>query len=57
MSLGIDQKGKITAYLNGYLVWSGLVASQNNISPKGFVALGTKTFGFAQFDNFAVEPL
>ena len=54
MSLGINKEGKMYAFLNGILIWQKHLKAEDNLPSNGFVALGTKTFGFAQFDDFVV---
>jgi len=47
----------MSAYLNGNLVWERVLNAEDDIPGNGFVAFGTKTFGLAQFDDFAVDTL
>ena len=47
----------MAAYLNGVLVWGTINQEDNNIPANGFAAVGTKTFGYAQFDDFKVTDV
>ena len=57
MSLAINKDGLISVYLNGQLLWQVFEKAEYDIPANGFAALGTKTFGYAQFDDFTVDPL
>ena len=56
ISLGITSNKKIYAYLNGKLVMERDV-KQGELPVNGFVAIGTKDFGMAQFDDFSIDDL
>ena len=47
----------MTAYLNGVLVWEKMNQADDDMPANGFAAIGTKTFGYAQFDDFKVTDV
>lgn len=54
LSVGITKEGILRATLNGYSVWERKMKESDEIPSNGFAAMGTKTFGLAQFDDFSV---